>query len=177
MMKFERCPKCGGATVTSVVGGRERETCPVCDRTYFHNPIAAAAAVLLEGERILLCRRDSSVFRGRWYIPAGFCEEDETIEQCAIREAREETGLDVEIIDLIDANSGFEVAGRPVVGVYFRVRRTGGELQPGDDVDALELFPLAALPDLPFAGDRRVIEILRTGRYPWQALAASGDKG
>jgi ADP-ribose pyrophosphatase YjhB (NUDIX family) len=177
MMKFRFCPSCGAPTTTRVLGGRDREACAACSRTYFHNPIAAAAAVILESDRILLCHRDSSVFRGRWSIPAGFCEEDETVEQGAVREAKEEVGLDVEIVDLVDANSGFEVEGRPVVGVYFRARPIAGAIVPGDDVDDARFFPLDDVPDLPFAGDRRVIQILRTGRYPFQAFAAAGDKG
>ena len=174
---FLYCPQCRTRLVARESGGRQREACEACGQVYFRNPIAAAAAVLLDGDRILLCRRNSSVFRGRWYIPAGFCEEDETIEACAIREAREECGLDVAIEQLIDANSGFEVAGRPVVGVYFRVRAVGGRLEPGDDVDAAEFYRLDAVPDLPFAGDRRVIDILRTGRYPYQTLAAPSQNG
>jgi NADH pyrophosphatase NudC (nudix superfamily) len=121
MMKFTFCPNCANPTEQRELGGREREACLKCNRVYFHNPIAAAAAVIIQGDQILLCHRNSSVFRGRWSIPAGFCEEDETIEQCVVREAREEIGLEVEIVELIDANSGFEVEGRPVVGVYFMV--------------------------------------------------------
>jgi 8-oxo-dGTP diphosphatase len=177
MMRFAFCPRCGGETAPRWSGGREREYCPACDRVYFHNPVAAAAAVIVEGGRILLCRRNSSVFRGRWYIPAGFCEEDESIEQCAVREAKEETGLDTTVVGLVDANSGFEVAGRPVVGVYFRVEVRGGLLTPGDDVDAAEFFPLDAVPDLPFAGDRRVVEILRSGWRSSLPIAAKGENG
>jgi 8-oxo-dGTP diphosphatase len=176
MMKFGFCPQCGGPTVPRQVGGREREACPICNRTYFHNPVAAAAAVILDAEgRILLCHRSSSVFRGRWSIPAGFCEEDETIEACAVREAREETGLEVQLVDILDANSGFEVAGRPVVGVYFRAVAIGGEIAPGDDVDDARYFALDEVPDLPFAGDRRVVEILQTGRHPFEPVAAAAD--
>ncbi len=145
-MRFAFCPRCGGETAPRWSGGREREYCPACDHVYFHNPVAAAAAVIIEGGRILLCRRNSSVFRGRWYIPAGFCEEDESIEQCAVREVKEETGLDATVVGRVDANSGFEVAGRPVVGIYFRVEVMGGVLTPGDDVDAAEFFPLAPCP-------------------------------
>jgi len=156
-VKFRHCPNCGAETLVRILSGRERDYCPACDRVYYFNPIAAAAAVLIEDGKILLARRASSVFPGRWYIPAGFCEADETIEEACVREAREETGLDVEAVALVDANSGFEVTGRPVVGVYFRVRRAGGELKPGSDVDRLEFFPLDAVPDLVFAGDRRVV--------------------
>ncbi len=145
------------------VGGREREACERCDRVYYHNPVAAAAAVLLDGNRILLARRASSHFRGRWYIPAGFVEADETVEAATVREAKEETGLDVEIVRLLAAHSGFEVPGRPVVGIYFLVRATGGSLQPGSDVDQLEYYPVDAVPDLPFEGDRVVVELVRSG--------------
>jgi 8-oxo-dGTP diphosphatase len=124
--------------------------------------VAAAAAVLLEEARILLARRASSVLRGRWYIPAGFVEADETVETAAVREAKEETGLDVEIVELLAAHSGFEVPGRPVVGTYYLVRPVGGALQPGSDVDRLEYYPLDAVPDLPFEGDRVVVDLLRS---------------
>jgi 8-oxo-dGTP diphosphatase len=119
--------------------------------------------VLLEDDRILLARRASSEFRGRWYIPAGFVEADETVEAAAVREAKEETGLDVEIVSLLAAHSGFEVPGRPVVGIYFRVRAVVGTLRPGSDVDRLEYYPLDDVPDLPFEGDRVVIGRLRGG--------------
>jgi 8-oxo-dGTP diphosphatase len=132
---------------------------------------------VVEGDRILLCRRNSSVFRGRWAIPAGFCEEDETIEECAVREAKEELGLDVEVGEIIDANSGFEVEGRPVVGVYYRVTPLGGRIEPGDDVDGARFFPLDAVPDLPFAGDRRVVGILRDGVYRRGPVADGSAKG
>jgi 8-oxo-dGTP diphosphatase len=176
-MKFLYCPNCGQPTTAREIGGRQREYCGSCGRAYFHNPIAAAAAVVLEGNRILLCRRNSSVFRGRWAVPAGFCEEDETIEQCAVREAKEELGLDVEVREIIDANSGFEVEGRPVVGVYYRVEPRAGAIVPGDDVDGVRFFPLDAVPDLPFAGDRRVVQILRGGALRTGAVADGTVKG
>lgn len=162
MLNYRYCPSCGAPISSRTVGGRERAACERCDRVYYHNPVAAAAAVLLDGDRILLARRDSSQFRGRWYIPAGFVEADETVEAAAIREAKEETGLDVEIIELLAAHSGFEVPGRPVVGVYFLVRIVGGNMQPGSDVDRLEYYPLDAVPDLPFEGDRVVVELIRS---------------
>ncbi len=160
-IKYAHCPDCGAVTVLREQGDRTRDYCETCARIYYHNPIAAAAGVLVEAGSILLARRASSVFPGRWYIPAGFVEANETVEAAAVREMKEETGLDVEIVELVDANSGFEVPGRPVVGVYFRVRQVAGSLQPGSDVDRLEYFALDDVPDLVFAGDRRVVQILR----------------
>ncbi len=110
---------------------------------------------------MLLARRASTHFRGRWYIPAGFVEADETVEDACLREAKEETGLDVEIVRIFHVNSGFDVPGRPVIGVYYLVRRVGGDMKPGSDVDMLDWFALDAVPDLPFGGDREVIDLLR----------------
>lgn len=161
MLSHRFCPNCGVPTSSRTIGGRERATCDRCERVYYQNPVAAAAAVVVEDNRILLARRASSVLRGRWYIPAGFVEVDETVEAAAIREAKEETGLDIEIVELLAAHSGFEVPGRPVVGIYYLVRPVGGDLQPGSDVDRLEYYPLDAVPDLPFEGDRVVVELIQ----------------
>ena len=160
MARFSFCPNCGERTAQRDAGGRLRDACDRCDRTFFHNPAPDVAVVLLDGGRILLARRDSSQFRGRWYIPGGFVEEDEPVQQAALREAKEKTGLDVEIVALLAVHSGFDVPGRPVVGVYYLVRPTGGELCPGGDVDRLEYYALDAVPDLPFEGDRTVIRML-----------------
>lgn len=163
MVNYRYCPDCGAPTTLRTVSGRERAACDRCDRVYYHNPVAAAAAVLVEDGRILLARRASHHFRGRWYIPAGFVEADETVEAAVVREAKEETGLDVEILQLLTAHSGFEVPGRPVVGIYYLVRPIGGRLQPGSDVDRVEYYPIDQVPDLPFEGDRSVIELLQRG--------------
>ncbi len=161
MFTYNYCPECGRPTSARPVGGRQRDACLACDRVYYSNPTPAAAAVLVEGGRILLARRASSVLRGRWYIPAGFVEADESVRQCCLREAKEETGLDVAILRLLHVHSGFDVPGRPVIGIYFLVRRVSGSLTPGSDVDLLEFYPLASVPDLPFEGDRQAVRLLR----------------
>ncbi len=161
LSKYNYCPQCGGPTSARPVGGRLRDACEACGRVYYSNPTPAAAAVLVEDDRILLARRASSVLRGRWYIPAGFVENDETVQQCCVREAKEETGLAVELVRLLHVHSGFDVPGRPVIGIYFLVQQVSGSLAPGSDVDLLEFYPLASVPDLPFEGDRQVVSLLR----------------
>ena len=82
--------------------------------------------------------------------------------EAARREFREETGLEVEVGDVLEVHSNFQVPGRPVVGIWFRGRAVGGRLRPGDDVRQLEFFPLDAVPEeLAFEGDRLVLEKLR----------------
>lgn len=59
-------------------------------------PIAAAIAVVLRGERLLLVRRSHRPDAGRWGFPGGKIEPGETVETAAVRECREEAGLSVE---------------------------------------------------------------------------------
>ena len=84
------------------IGGRPREVCPVCEFVLFRNPVPGVgvlvemASSLGRGNGLVLIRRGQPPFVGRWALPAGFIEEDESVEQAAVRECKEETGLDVE---------------------------------------------------------------------------------
>lgn len=160
-MRFTFCPDCGARTSPSQIDGRERDTCAACSRTFYDNAAPAVGIVLISDKKILLARRAGSILRGEWMIPGGFIEVDEPVEAAVVREAREELGIEARISRILDASSGFEVPGRPVLGVYYEIARVSGELKPGSDVDALEFYDLCAVPDLPFDGDRRVITIVK----------------
>jgi len=111
---------------------------------------------------VLLGRRRSSPFEGQWCIPCGYVEADEDVRDAARREFREETGLEVELGPLYAVHSNFQVAGRPVLGLWFLAEVAGGELRAGDDLEELRFFPIDEPPaDLAFEGDRLVIERLR----------------
>jgi NADH pyrophosphatase NudC (nudix superfamily) len=163
-MRFSYCPQCGAPTTEREVDGRPRDECRACSRVYFDNPAPAVGLVLMRDDQILLARRASKELRGAWMIPGGFIESDETVEAAVIREAREELGIAAEIVRLLDASSGFEVPGRPVIGVYYEIRRTSGEVAAHSDIDRAEFYRLDATPELVFDGDRRVLARLRAER-------------
>jgi 8-oxo-dGTP diphosphatase len=147
------------------VQGRERPACDGCGFVVYENPVPGVAVVLVEEGRVLLARRRSSLYNGMWCIPCGYVEADEDVWEAARREFREETGLEVELGDVLEVHSSFQVPGRPVVGIWFWGRAIGGRLEPGDDVRELEFFPLDAPPEeLAFEGDRLVLEKLRRQR-------------
>lgn len=108
----------------------------------------ACDIVLIEGGKVLLVRRGREPFRGEWAVPGGRIEENETVEQCARREMKEETGLDVELLKLTGIYSDPKRDPRGIIAAAWLVRRVGGEVKAGDDADEAAWFPLGALPKL-----------------------------
>ncbi len=138
---------------------------PVCDRCGFvayRNPAPAAGVVVVESGRVLLVQRKFDPRSGMWTLPAGFVEYDEHVAECAVRETREETGLDVKLDGLFGAYMAMDDPRVRVVLVLYRAHRTGGELQPGDDAAAARFFPLDATPpEIAFKAHVQALEDLR----------------
>jgi 8-oxo-dGTP diphosphatase len=156
------CPACGAALERCTVGGRDRPACPRCDYVLYANPLPGVAVVVVRDGRVLLGKRRSFPFEGQWCIPCGYVEADEDVHDAARREFREETGLEVALGALYAVHSNFQVAGRPVIGIWFLADVIGGEMRAGDDVSELRFFPIDQPPaDLAFEGDRLVIEQIR----------------
>jgi len=157
------CPRCGNKLEKRPHENRERDFCPACQLMHYENPVPATAVVALnERNELLLVQRAVEPGKGKWCLPGGFQETGETPEQCALREFREETGLDGRLQGLIALEMGLNpVAGEVLVAGY-RVLVDGGGLQAGDDASAAAYFPLERLPELAFQSHARIIE--RAGR-------------
>lgn len=118
--------------------------------------------VLSEDGRVLLIRRGSEPFEGRWALPGGFVEIGETVEEAAAREAEEETGLRVEMLRLVGVYSDPNRDPRGHnVSCAFLARPAPGSGDPSAATDATEaefLDPSAA--ELAFDHDRIVADAL-----------------
>ncbi|WP_029903651.1 NUDIX domain-containing protein [Nocardia brasiliensis] len=131
-------------------------------RDYYRDPNAPTANSLVPGGSalvtddngaILMQRRGDS---GNWSLPGGTMEIGETLEQCVIRETREETGLDIEITGLlgiytdpehvIEYSDG-EVRQEFAITYYGQV--IGGQIEVSDESTAVRFIRLAELADLP----------------------------
>ncbi len=73
------------------------------NREYPELPIVGVGGVIIAEERVLLARRGSEPMRGEWSIPGGVLESGESLAEGVMRELREETGLVVRVLDLIEA--------------------------------------------------------------------------
>lgn len=156
------CSRCGGPMTPRKLDDRVRAVCDRCGFVAYRNPAPAAGVVLVEAGSVLLVRRRFDPRRGMWTLPAGFVEYDEHVEACAIRETREETGLDVELEGLFGAYMAMDDPRVRVVLLLYRARRVGGELRAGDDAEDARFFPLEATPaEIAFKAHEQALADLR----------------
>ena len=141
---------CGGELRRRQWEGTERLVCSDCGFVFYQNPAPAAGVVVIEDGRVLWVQRRFEPRKDLWTMPAGFLEYDEHVETCAVREAKEETGLDVELIRLFGAYMAMDDPRTHVVLLLYLARRIGGELVPGDDAADARFFPLDAPPPIAF---------------------------
>jgi ADP-ribose pyrophosphatase YjhB (NUDIX family) len=152
------CPACGTALTERTIDGRVRRACPGCGRVHWRNAKPCAGALIVRNGKVLLVRRAIEPFRGHWDIPGGFCEVEEHPAETAIREAKEETGLEIELTGLLGMwMDNYE--GSASLNVYYLARPLGHRLRPADDADAAAWFAPDALPErIAFANGRLALE-------------------
>lgn len=159
----KHCPLCGAGLARTQVEGRERARCTHCRFVLYENPSCAAAGMVVDPHgRILLVRRAIEPFRGQWALPAGYQEIDEDPAITAAREILEESGIEVEILRLIDLLFLPGQRVKPANLAVYLCRPTGGTLRNGDDTLEAAWFDPDALPsDLGFDNGPRILAWLR----------------
>jgi ADP-ribose pyrophosphatase YjhB (NUDIX family) len=153
------CSYCGEKLIEKSFQERNHWYCQTCDRIHYENPFPAVAALVLnQDEQLLLVKRAVEPAKGKWCLPGGFIEIDESIEEAVLRELKEETGIEGEIGRLVD----FFSQRSPLYGALlifgYSVTILGGELQAGDDAQEVSFFDLDDLPPIAFLSHQRLIE-------------------
>ena len=127
----EYCARCGGRLEPRE--GVPHRLCLACGEINYRNPAVGVAVVLLQGDSILLGRRNRGPWSGLWCIPCGYLEWDEDVRDGARREMKEETGLDVELIELFHAYSDPKRDTRKHTISTVFIGRASGTPTGGDD--------------------------------------------
>lgn len=122
-------------------------------------PVPAVGVICFRGEEVLLIRRGKAPRLGQWSIPGGRVEPGERVAETALRELREETGVEAELLGLVDVVDGvWPEHGRHYVLIDYAARWIAGEPVAGDDAAAAEFVPIeAAFARVDWDETRRVI--------------------
>jgi ADP-ribose pyrophosphatase YjhB (NUDIX family) len=164
------CPHCAHALEEGLAFDRMRGVCPACGFVNFREPKLGVSVLVAQGGRILLVQRAIDPGEGLWCLPSGFVEWDEPPEATAIRECAEETGLVVEVLDLLDVRHYTDDYRGPGLNLTYRARVTGGSLRPGDDAQAARWFAPADTP----AAERIAFESHRLALERWRMAERAG---
>lgn len=106
-----------------------------------HCSLGAAGVVLREG-RVLLVRRLFEPFKGRWTLPSGYVEKDESIDDAVKREVLEETGVYTEVVGVVGVRNRVSPGDNNLL-IAFRLIPLSGEAAPdGVEVDRAEFIPI-----------------------------------
>jgi ADP-ribose pyrophosphatase YjhB (NUDIX family) len=142
-MKF--CPACGAEVERKVPDGDTlpRHVCTRCGAIHYQNPKLVIGSIPVWQEQFLLCKRAIEPRYGKWTLPAGFMENDETVAQAALRETLEEANARVELGDLF---SMLSVPHINQVHLFYQARLLDLDFHPGAESLVVELFDAASIP-------------------------------
>ena len=175
-MDVKYCPKCGTELVWRWTGERERPVCPACGFVFYFNPVVGAGVLVEVEGRVVLVRRGVEPKKGLWGLPAGYVEADERAEAAAVRESWEETGLEVEIDDLLGV---YSFGREPQTGVLilYAAHTVGGRLRAGDDAQEVRAFAPDELPPDDQIAFRTHLQALRDWRRARAIVYRRAERG
>jgi ADP-ribose pyrophosphatase YjhB (NUDIX family) len=140
------CPHCTHPLEEGLAFDRIRPVCPACGFVHFRDPKVGVSVLIERGGQVLLVQRGVDPGLGKWCLPSGFVEWDEAPETTAARECLEETGLAVEVLDLLEVRHYTDDFRGPGINLAYRARVTGGSLRPGDDAQQVRWFDSDGIP-------------------------------
>lgn len=175
---FKYCPRCRSELTNREIDHRFRSVCPSCGFIHFKNPAPVVSLMIVRGDRVLLGKRAGEPGKGLWGTPSGYIEYEDDFLTTAIHEAKEETGLDVEIKSILNIMSSFVSEEYHFLAIYMLAEAIGGELTAGDDLEAVAWFPVSGpFPELAFIEDAEMLEMFSKSRFVGLAIEPRFARG
>ncbi len=139
------CSQCGSETSRKIpkYDDHPRFVCQTCDHIHYQNPNLVVGTLPTWEDRLLLCRRAIEPGYGLWTLPGGFMENDETVEQGAMRETFEECHADVE---LIAPYTIYSIPHINQVHMMFRANMRNSQFSGGKESLEVKLFHHSTIP-------------------------------
>ncbi|HJN44433.1 MAG: NUDIX hydrolase [Acidobacteria bacterium] len=156
---YRFCPVCGDRLESRLLkaGDPERLVCVGCRYVLYLDPkVAVGTIIAMEDDRIVLVRRAINPGYGRWVFPGGYVDRGEMVSVAAVREAREEAGLEIRLDGLV---SIYSYAGRPPIIIVYAATATAGDLAHDDESLEIRTFSEAEIPwdELAFSSTREAL--------------------
>ncbi len=162
-MTYNYCPQCGQSLQKVVLGVNKvsRLKCAACGFIFYQNSKPTASALIVDGDKVLLGKRSIEPYKNYWDIIGGFLELGESPEAGVHREIKEETGLEIELVDLLGIfMDEYGEGGDSTLNICYLAKITAGELKPADDVDELHWSTASDIPkNLAFKNARGIIDL------------------
>ncbi len=143
---YRFCPTCAGPLESRVLkkGDPERLVCTRCGQVLYLDPKIAVGTIIRTGDdRLVMVRRAIEPGYGLWVFPGGYVDRGEEVTAAAVREAREEAGIDVELDKLVNI---YSYAHRSLIVLVYAGRMIGGELCTDEECLEARLFKPDDLP-------------------------------
>jgi 8-oxo-dGTP diphosphatase len=142
---YRFCPRCGGALERRLLkpGEPERPVCTRCGFVFYIDPKIAVGTIIDAGGALVLVRRAIEPGYGKWVFPGGYVDRGEPLTVAAVREAREECGLDVRLDGLVNI---YSYPGRAPVIVVYAATAVGGALCVDEECLEAREFAQADIP-------------------------------
>lgn len=143
---YRFCPACAGTMELRLLktGEPMRPVCTSCGQVIYLDPKVAVGTIVTDQDgRVVLVRRAIEPGYGLWVFPGGYVDRGEEVTAAAIREAKEESGLDIRLDGLVNI---YSYPGRPLVVIVYAATRTGGELCVDEESLEARWFAPADIP-------------------------------
>ena len=143
---IKHCRNCGTAVVYRLPDDgdtKERGVCPNCQTVHYENPLNVVGTIPVWGDQVLLCKRAIEPRYGKWTLPAGFMELNETVSEGAARETVEEAGAQFEMGEF------FSLVNIPRVGqvhLFYQANLLSDAFNTGTETQVAQLFDEADIP-------------------------------
>lgn len=157
-MQYTHCPFCGQQYRTSEA---YHFHCHACGKHIWLNSKPTASTLIVDAEnRLLLGKRSVEPSKGKWDVIGGFLNYGEHPEDGAVREAKEETGLDVQVVRLLGMfMDTYGTDKEATLNMCFLVKVIKGIEKANDDIAELRWFSVDQIPpEIAFDNGRRMIE-------------------
>ncbi len=154
---YKFCPTCKNGLERKTIDGDNLLSCSNCGFIFWNNPKPVVSGIYVENGKILMLQRATEPLKGYWVLPGGFMKYEETPQEALKRETKEETGVDIDIYDLIGV---YQIDNDPR-GIHIDIIYSGtinGEIKLSNEDNKYDFFDPNKLPDKIAYKHREAIE-------------------